>query len=67
MKAHPVIVNFIPQDGTLEIWTGNECLTVEGFLKGHSMTNSTKVLHSKVLDEYAQKKLIKKLVNNLPE
>jgi len=39
MKAQPVIVNFIPDDGVLEIWIGNNCLTIEDFLTGTHTEN----------------------------
>lgn len=65
MKNNPVIVNFIPDNGTLEIWIGNERLLIDGFLRGHHADDTSKIVHSKVLDDYAQKKLAKKIINNL--
>jgi hypothetical protein len=64
MKPEPVFVNFIPEDGNLEFWIGNECLILTDFLTG-TVTKTDKVVHTRVLTEEQQKKLIKALVNNL--
>jgi hypothetical protein len=67
MKAQPVIIEYVPDDGELQIWIGNECLIVDGFLKGLHIKDSNKTVYAAVLTEHAQTKIIKKLVNNLPE
>lgn len=65
MKPQPVIVNFIPDEGSMEIWVGNECLIIDGFLKGSVVKHPDRTSHTRVFNEYTQKRIIRKFVDNL--
>ena len=67
MKKEPVIVHFVPDEGMLDIQIGHDYLQITGFGKGTVTGNPDREIHTAVLSDAAQLKIIKKLVNNLPE